>query len=96
MRLTDKEKVMKHLFIGGCRDGEWIDIEPREYVRMASPSELMTFPVSASPVTETISMKVDEYRRTSLADAEKRYHVYVLADGKEPSVIESLIGGYKA
>ena len=79
---------MKCLFLGGCADGEWLDVDPRRPELQVPQKHNWNDPPHAF-------LTHHSYRRETFVDGKNEYFIYV--SGIQPGkMFETLCAGYKA
>ena len=82
------------LFIGGCADGQHIDVgDAGETFSVHHEMRSTELDYKNSNYVEK-SMKTDIYRRAKLYDGDKEYNVWMHDKDQDLGVIEALIQGY--
>ena len=86
---------MKILCIGGCKDGQQVEIATANpYVRFAIPQPLSVPDYSEDTTDYSTTMDVDTYRRESLHTTEERFEFLVHEDVSIEDMIRLLIQNY--
>ena len=82
------------LFIGGCADGQRIDVgDVGETFSVPHEMRSTELDYKNSNYVEKF-MKTDIYRRAKLYDGDKKYNVWMYDKDQDLGVIEALIHGY--
>lgn len=86
---------MKYLFVGGCKDGKWMELERAEqFVRMAHPLD-MVFNSLMAMVADT-RVEYDTYKRqTWCGEGEAVFRFYALQTLECNEAFGMLMKGYR-
>lgn len=87
---------MKILCIGGCKDGQQVEIATANpYVRFAIPQPLSVPDYSEDSTEDSTTMNVDTYRRESIHTIDARFEFLVHEDVSMEDMIRLLIQNYR-
>lgn len=82
---------MKCLFIGGCADGQWIDV-PDEYEHYRVDELRFKSKFDSWP---TGPIKIEDYRRSRWMTPDEPRYIFVLIGIEKNQVLDLLLKGYK-
>jgi hypothetical protein len=90
---------MSALFIGGSRDGEQLEVEDRETIRVPVPDKAIVtgFRIDSSKSARHFSaFKTETYRRERLRAGRAEWTLYILRELSIEAGLEMLLAGYRS
>lgn len=85
---------MRHLFIGGYADGQWIETYEHDHWTIPEPTILSCIFKSNLDAGEDVSFPTQQYRRESFRVNSTTHYIYVGIHMTTEEAIEMLINGY--